>query len=134
MSHKSSRGFVLLEVILSIALFSMVATAMVVALDRLAATSTIAQKESRIFRRLNSVITEFVYRPNHTIEPGETRFPADANGVLVNVVVTGEEFLTENDQSLEHMYRIQLTGHLEGEPDTVRTLERVVFSPPDNLQ
>jgi Tfp pilus assembly protein PilV len=131
--HKTSHaGFVLLEIIISVALFSVVATSMVVALNHLGRTSTTARKESRIFRRMDSVMTELVYRPGFEMDVGQTSYPADATGVSVEVSVALETLTSNTGANLNDLYRVRLTGRLDAEPDIERSLERIVYSPPIN--
>ena len=120
----------LLEIIISISLFSVVATAMVVALNQLARTTTIAQKESRIFERMESVMIEVIHRPGFQMVPGKTSFPADATGVMVDVTVKEEPLVSSSGVSLDYMFRVKLTGRLVAEPDIQRSLEQVIFSAP----
>ncbi|MDF1815998.1 MAG: type II secretion system protein [Verrucomicrobiales bacterium] len=130
MRANRQRGFVLLEIIISIALFSLVATSMVVALDRLAKTSTMAQVESRIFRRMDSVMTEVCFRPGNRIKIGKTRLPADATGVSVEVLVKPADLVSIEGTALKHMYKVRIRGRLEGSREPVRDLERLVYLPP----
>lgn len=127
MSKQRKGGFVLLEIILSIALFSFVATAMVVALDKLGQLSSTAQKESRIFRAMDSVMAGVLHDGDHSLQPDTMSFPArNRDGVSVEVVVSAETMTSVGGAALPDMYKVHLTGRF----GTVkREMERLVYSP-----
>ena len=122
-------GVVLLEIIFAVALFSLVATSMAVALDRLASASLAARKEARILRRMETVMTQVVHQPGKVWEPRAFTIPADGTGVRVDVDVIHEPLQSVEGITLDRLFRVRIRGRIEGEHQNERTLERLVFSP-----
>ena len=102
-------GFLLLEMVLALAVFGMAATGFTVALNRMAATASLAQSELRITRMIDSALDETISLPAleesaDTIEIGET-------GVeLETVIERMEDLLNEDGQQLQDMFRIRITA------------------------
>ncbi|MEM7014570.1 MAG: type II secretion system protein [Verrucomicrobiota bacterium] len=119
--RKHQRGFVLLEVVLAIGLFAIVATAMVVALDRLANASTSARKEAILLRKLETLMTEAAHS-GLQLQNGTTEFPADQSGVEAVVEIAEET-------NLGDLFRITVRARFAESPDEERQLEQVVYAP-----
>ena len=78
-SRRGTAGFALLEVLMALALFASVATALATALQKLAVYSRQAQQETLLLRRLESALLETAsIRP---LAPGRSVLPVDASGV-----------------------------------------------------
>lgn len=124
-----SQGFVLLEIMLAIALFSMVAVSMTRALDQVARTSRAARSEGQVLRTLESVLAEVVHQPK--LKPGSVRFEAGADGVEAVASIEHIELLTRNKQKLDHMFLIHVNAWIpDGRAHTfAREMETYVYSP-----
>ena len=57
------QGFLLLEVVLALALFSTIAVAMTAALNQMAVASRSSRAEGRVLRALESVVAEVAHQP-----------------------------------------------------------------------
>ena len=102
-------GFLLLEMILALAVFGMAATGFTVALNRMAATASLAQSELRITRILDSALEEALSQPvidegSDTIEIGETGVELETNIERI------EDLLNEEGQQLQDMFLIRITA------------------------
>lgn len=102
-------GFLLLEMVLALAVFGMAATGFTVALNRMAATASLAQSELRITRILDSALEETLSLPaieesSDTIEIGETGVELETNIERI------EDLLNEEGQQLQDMFRIRITA------------------------
>ena len=102
-------GFLLLEMVLALAVFGMAATGFTVALNRMAATASLAQSELRITRILDSALEETLSQPmieegSDTIEIGETGVELETNIERI------EDLLNEEGQQLQDMFRIRITA------------------------
>lgn len=102
-------GFLLLEMVLALAVFGMAATGFTVALNRMAATASLAQSELRITRILDSALEETLSQPtieegSDTIEIGETGIELETNIERI------EDLLNEEGQQLQDMFRIRITA------------------------
>lgn len=128
-SSERAGGFVLLEIILAIALFSMVAVSMTKALDMIARTSKAAQREGQVMRVLESVLAEVVHQPE--LKPGSEHFKAGADGVAADASIQHIDLYTRNKARLDHMFEIHVKAWLSD--GSVRLMERemktYVYSP-----
>ena len=102
-------GFLLLEMVLALAVFGMAATGFTVALNRMAATASLAQSELRITRILDSALEETLSLPaieesSDTSESGETGVELETNIERI------EDLLNEEGQQLQDMFRIRITA------------------------
>lgn len=124
-----SGGFVLLEILFAIGLFSIVAVAMTRALDQMANTSKIARREGQVMRVLESVLAETVHQPK--LKPGGVHFDAGADGVEADVSIERIELLTRNKQKLDHMFLISAQAWIPDGRNKVlqRSMETYVYSP-----
>lgn len=104
-SHQS--GFLLLEMVLALAVFSIAATGFVVALHRMGTLTSTAQNELRITAILDSALEETLSLP--TLEEGETTTQLDGPGVeLVTTIEPIEDLQNEEGQTLQEMFRIHI--------------------------
>ena len=120
-------GFALLEVLMALALFASVATALATALQKLAVYSRQTQQETLLLRRLESALVETAsIRP---LAPGRSVLPVDASGVSLVVEVSPEPLRNQKGEILTDLYRITATARLSP-GDLERRLEQVVHAPP----
>jgi type II secretory pathway pseudopilin PulG len=100
-------GFLLLEMVLALAVFGMAATGFTVALNRMAATASLAQSELRITRILDSALEETLSQP--TIEEGSDTIEIGETGVELETTIERiEDLLNEEGQQLQDMFRIRI--------------------------
>lgn len=114
-AHRPRRGFLLLEMVLALGVFSMAAVGFVVALHRMAVLASSAQREMQITRILDSTLDETLSLP--VLEEGKTdaeiEDPADSSSVikLETEVVLLDEMQNEEGQMLQEMYHIIVRAH-----------------------
>ena len=102
-------GFLLLEMVLALAVFGMAATGFTVALNRMAATASLAQSELRITRILDSALEETLSQP--TIEEGSDTIEIGETGVELETTIERiEDLLNEDGQQLQDMFLIRITA------------------------
>lgn len=100
-------GFLLLEMVLALAVFSIAATGFVVALHRMGNTASLAQSELRITRILDSALDETLSLP--VLEEGTTNTPVGETGIELDTTIELlEEMENEDGQLLQEMYRIEI--------------------------
>jgi type II secretory pathway pseudopilin PulG len=100
-------GFLLLEMVLALAVFGMAATGFTVALNRMAATASLAQSELRITRILDSALEETISLP--TIEEGSDTIEIGETGVELETTIERiEDLLNEEGQQLQDMFLIRI--------------------------
>jgi hypothetical protein len=106
---KRQRGFLLLEVILALAVFSAAATGFAVALHQMAKAATLAQSELRITRILDSALDETLSLP--VLEEGTTTAPVGKSDVeMATTVAILEDLENEDGQPLQEMFLITVTA------------------------
>jgi len=104
--HPHSRGFLLLEMILALAVFGMATTGFVVALHRMGDVARLAQSKMRITRILNSALDETLSLP--TLEEGstDTKVPGEDHFELTTTVKLLDKLENQDGQILQQMYEI----------------------------
>ncbi|MDB6120168.1 MAG: hypothetical protein JWO08_3949 [Verrucomicrobiaceae bacterium] len=128
-SARKAGGFVLLEIIMAIALFSMVAVAMTRALDMIAKTSKAAQREGQVMRVLESVLAEVVHQPE--LKSGSEHFTGGADGVTADASIQRVDLYTRNKSRLDHMFEIHVKAWItDGRARLMeREMKTYVYSP-----
>lgn len=122
-------GFALLEVILALALFSIVAVGMTRALDQIAQTSKQSRQEAQVLRVLESVLAEVSHQPE--LKETSVNFPKSADGVDASARIVKVKLLTKDKTELDHMFKIQAEAWLETgfKRALKRRMETYVYSP-----
>ena len=109
-ADRPRRGFLLLEMVLALGVFSMAAVGFVVALHRMSVLATSAQREMQVTRILDSALDETLSLP--VLEEGDTEVeiedPNDSSSSIkiVTTVELLEEMENEDGQLLQEMYHI----------------------------
>lgn len=104
----------MLEVVLALGIFGMVATAFAVALARTSDAAQLSQRRMQINRILDSALTATLSLP--TLEEGTETAVLDeeiggAQVEVDTVVIPLEDLVNQDGQSLQEMYRIVVTAH-----------------------
>jgi type II secretory pathway pseudopilin PulG len=107
--HKGRRGFLLLEVILALAVFSAAATGFAVALHQMAKAAGLAQSELRITRILDSALDEALSLP--TLEEGTTTAQVGKSDIeMATTIEILDKFENQDGVLLQEMYLITVTA------------------------
>ena len=107
--RKGQRGFLLLEVILALAVFSAAATGFAVALHQMAKAAGLAQSELRITRILDSALDETLSLP--VLEEGTTTAQVAKSNIEMATNITILQNLENQDGApLQEMYLITVTA------------------------
>lgn len=125
----AQRGFVLLEIILAMALFSIVAVGMTRALDQIAQTSKGARMEAMVLRVLESVLAEVSHQPE--FKKTSVNFPRTADGVDASARIEKIELRTKDKVVLDHLFIVRADAWLSDGRDQLfkRSMETYVYSP-----
>jgi prepilin-type N-terminal cleavage/methylation domain-containing protein len=106
-----NRGFLLLEMVLALAVFSIAATAFIVALNQMGKAASLAQAELKITRILDSALDETLSLP--TLEEGETTATVGEAGNEIDIKTTiklMDDLQNEDGQPLNEMYDITVAA------------------------
>lgn len=107
--RKGQRGFLLLEVILALAVFSAAATGFAVALHQMARAAGMAQSELRITRILDSALDETLSLP--VLEEGTTTTQVAKSDIEIATTITLlQDLQNEDGNPLQEMYLITVTA------------------------
>jgi len=107
--RKGQQGFLLLEVILALAVFSAAATGFAVALHQMAKAAGLAQSELRITRILDSALEETVSLP--ALEEGSTSAQVGKSDIEMTTTIKLIEGLENEDGvALAEMYVITVSA------------------------
>lgn len=102
-----NRGVLLLEVVLALAVFGIAATGFAVALHRMADAASLAQRELRITRILESALDETLSLP--VLEEGVTNTVVEETGIELDTKIELlEEMENQDGELLQEMYRIEV--------------------------
>ena len=115
------RGFILLESILALALFAIVAVGFTVAIQQVAFTANRSGESMRVQRMLETLLTEAskVVR----FEEVEEGIGEDDKGVYYSKIIEEIEMQNMDEQELQNMWRIAIIA--EWEDASGRTMENV---------
>ncbi|MCU0794698.1 MAG: hypothetical protein MUF31_02065 [Akkermansiaceae bacterium] len=108
------RGFMLMEVVIAMGIFAMVATGFAIALARTSDLAQAAQRRMQVNRILDSALTAALSSP--VLEPGTVSetLSEEIGGATVEVdtlIEPLEELENEDGQLLQQMFRIEVSAH-----------------------
>lgn len=109
-SKRSTKGYLLLEVVIALAIFSLAATGFTVALHKAADASDMASREMQVTRILQSALDEAISIP--VIEEGEFSQKLEERNIdIVTKYEKMEEMENQDGQLLQEMWRITVTAY-----------------------
>lgn len=125
----ATQGFALLEIVLAIALFSIVAVGMTRALDQIAQTSKQSRQEAQVLRVLESVLAEVAHQP--ALKETTVNFPKSADGVDARASIVKVKLVTKDKTELASMFKVEAEAWLETgfKRSLKRRMETYVYSP-----
>jgi type II secretory pathway pseudopilin PulG len=124
-------GFALLEVILALALFSVVAVSMSGALNQVAQASRSVRLESRVMRTLESLLAEAAHQ--HRFTETTRAFPPNDQGVAATLRVERMPLRSREGNALDGIFRITAEAwFVDGTEHALRRrMETWAMSPPE---
>lgn len=127
--YQGRQGFALLEIILALGLFSLVAVGMTQALDQIAQTSKQSRQEAQVLRVLESVLAEVSHQPE--LKATTVSFPRSADGVDARASIVKVKLMTKDKTELDHMFHVKAEAWLETglKKSLKRRMETYVYSP-----
>ncbi len=122
-------GFALLEILMALALFSMVAVGMTRALDQIALTTRSSRQEAQVLRVLESVLAEVSHQPE--LKPKSISFPKTADDIDATASIEKVRLFTQDKAELNKIFRVTAEAWLaDGSKRTLkRRMETYVYSP-----
>lgn len=117
-SKRLRAGYVLMEIVIALGLFSAVAVSLVKALHMTSETAATIQDKMRIDRILRSAMTDALSNPNleeaHEEPVDLTEITGDENSFFtgqIETIVEPLELENEDGQLLQNMFRIEVIFH-----------------------
>jgi hypothetical protein len=107
---KFAKGYLLLEVVLAMGIFALVATGFTLALQKSADASDMAAREMQVTRILHSSLDEAISIP--VLEEGETSQLIEEREIeIVTLYERMEEMENQDGQLLQEMWRVTVTAY-----------------------
>lgn len=112
MNRRFAPGFLMLEALLAIGVFSIAVTGFAVALSRTADLAALAQREVAVVRLLESSLTEAMSYPDLAAGSWVTEIPemADAGMTVETIIEELPEMTNEDGNILQNMFRISVVA------------------------
>ena len=118
---KLRAGYVMMEIVIALGLFSAVAVSLVKALHMTSRTAVLIQEEMQIERILRSAMVEALSNPN--MEEGEetvdfTEITGDEQSFYngqIETIIEPLELENEDGQLLQNMFRVEVIFHWESD-------------------
>jgi len=125
----ANQGFALLEILMALALFSMVAVGMTRALDQIAQAAGSSRKEAQVLRVLESVLAEVAHQP--VLKPKTVTFPKTADEIDASATIEKVKLFTQDKVELNNIFRVTAEAWLaDGTKKAMkRRMETYVYSP-----
>ncbi|MDB6006783.1 MAG: hypothetical protein JWR15_3770 [Prosthecobacter sp.] len=122
-------GFALFEIILALALFSLVAVSMTRAVEEIAKASTSARQEAQVLRVLESVLAEVAHQPE--FKATSISFNPTADHIDASATIEKVKLINKDKVELDHMFRIRAEAWInDGRTRRMkRSMETYVYSP-----
>ena len=127
--NSAKQGFVLLEVVLALGLFGMVAVSMTAAINEIAVASRSSRQEGQVLRAMESALAEVAHQPE--LKPGTRSFSVNSEGVVAAAFIEKAELETKTKTRLDHMFRVVVDAWIaDGERKVMkRHIETIVYAP-----
>jgi prepilin-type N-terminal cleavage/methylation domain-containing protein len=121
------RGMVLLEVIIALTIFAVVAFSLIMALD---AAFGAAEDRNQLEIALRGLNNQLALLHAGNLILGDQDMPDDGTGVLYHVSVAQEQMNDQNNQPVPNMYRVTISAKwtAHGAPDE-RDISELVYQP-----
>jgi len=128
-TSSAAQGFALFEIILALALFSLVAVSMTRAIEEIAKASTSARQEAQVLRVLESVLAEVAHQPE--FKSSSISFNPTADHIDASATIERVKLITKDKVELDHMFRIRAEAWIQdGRTRRMkRSMETYVYSP-----
>jgi type II secretory pathway component PulJ len=118
-------GFVLMEIIMALGLFSIVAVSLTAALDQIARGSILLRQHIRMLRVLESSMAQATHRPKMKL--GMMSFP-NQEGVASQVMISELERQNQDGIDLQQLYRLHGEAWMVGNEGVRKALETYVYT------
>lgn len=125
---RGGRGFLLLEVILAMTLFTSAAIGLAIAIHRTSRAAQMTQSELRITRVMESALAEAISVPQLN-EGSHSDSVGDSGIQLTTTITLLNDLKNKEGISLQEMYRVKITAHwLENGAEQERVAETLRYS------
>jgi hypothetical protein len=127
-SHRRAReGMVLLEVVIALTIFTMIAFSLVMALQSSFDAATDRNEIDVAIRGLNN---QLVLLHSARLLPGDQDLPDDGSGILYHETVAVEQIQDQKNLPVQNMYRATITATWKSRGDTEeRNVSELIYQP-----
>lgn len=125
--RQACAGFVLIEVVIALSIFALVAFSLVMALD---SAFDAAMERNQIDVALRGLENQVALLHSARVLPGETDAPDDGSGILYHISVTQEQMQDQKKQPVPNMYRATITATWKFRGETQeRDISHLIYQP-----
>jgi hypothetical protein len=126
-ADRAGRGMVLLEVITALFIFTLVAFALVMALD---SSFDAAFDRNQVDTALRGLTNQMELLHSARVTPGETDLPDDGSGIIYHLTIAQEQMQDQKNQPVPNMYRATITAtwKARGQPEE-RDVSELIYQP-----
>jgi type II secretory pathway pseudopilin PulG len=125
--HRRRRGMVLLEVIMALTVFTIVALSLVMALD---SSFDAAKDRNEVDVALRGLKNQLSLLHAAQVAPGETDAPDDGSGVLYHISIAQAQMQDQKNLPVASMYRATITATWKSRgEDQERDVTELIYQP-----
>ncbi len=126
-SRNSRQGMVLLEVVVALTIFSMVALSLVLALQ---AAFDVAKERNEIDVVLRGLQNQMALVHGARVDPNEKDVPDDGSGVTYHISIAPEQMQDQKQNPVEGIMRVTITAKWQSNgQDEDRSLSELIYQP-----
>jgi type II secretory pathway pseudopilin PulG len=125
--RQARRGMVLLEVVIALFIFTMVAFSLVIALQ---SAFDAAMDRNEIDAALRGLENQMALLHTARVLPGESDAPDDGSGLLYHILITQEQMQDQKHQPVPNMYRATITATWKSRGEVEqRDVSELIYQP-----
>ena len=125
--NPAQRGMVLIEVIIALTIFTLVAFSLVMALD---SAFDAAKERNEIDVAIRGLTNQMALLHTARVIPGDNDLPDDGSGILYHLTVSQEQMQDQKKQPVPNMYRATITATWKSGAETEeRDVSELIYQP-----
>jgi type II secretory pathway component PulJ len=126
-SGRRNRGMVLIEVVIALTIFTLVAFALVMALN---SSFDAATDRNEIDVAIRGLSNQMALLHAARVLPGDRDMPDDGSGVLYHISVNPEQMQDQKNNPVANMYRVTITATWKSQGNAEeRSVSELIYQP-----